>query len=113
LDTDLLQFCLSIPLEQTINAKMHRRLMRLATADILPSRVRLRTDKSRATVPITFQRLLTEKRALLQLIEQAEYPGNNRRIYRTLKQLSDTANRQRPNANLLMRQINFCLWLLA
>lgn len=113
LDTDLLEFCLSIPLEQTINAKMHRRLMRLATADILPSRVRLRTDKSRATVPITFQRLLTEKRALLQLIEQAEYPGNNRRIYRALKQLSDTANRQRPNANLLMRQINFSLWLLA
>lgn len=61
LDVRLLQFCLALPSHMKINKGIKRNMIRQATQGILPDKIRLRHDKSRATVPTSRLRVMHDQ----------------------------------------------------
>lgn len=72
LDIRLLQFCLALPSELKITKRGKRNMIRQAMVAILPDKIRLRHDKSRATVPTVFQRVLIDKKKLKELVSKSK-----------------------------------------
>ena len=70
-DIDLLEFYYSLPAEYKFRNGMGRAIYRDAMKGILPEKIRLRNDKTGATVPTVQQRFLRDDKAITQLIEQS------------------------------------------
>jgi len=64
LDVRLLQFCLALPSHMKINKGIKRNMIRQATQGILPDKIRLRDDKSRATVPTSRLRVMHDQKLI-------------------------------------------------
>jgi asparagine synthase (glutamine-hydrolysing) len=71
LDIRLLQFCLSLPVKQKVSRGLHRRMIRLATAGLVPDEIRLRDDKTVAMLPSVFQRFQQDNARLLNMLNLA------------------------------------------
>jgi asparagine synthase (glutamine-hydrolysing) len=78
-DIDLLEFYYSLPAEYKFRNGMGRAIYRDAMRGILPEKIRLRNDKTGATVPTVQQRFLRDDKAITQLIERSR--ENNRYHY--------------------------------
>lgn len=66
LDIRLLQFCLALPAHIKINKGVKRNMIRQATQGILPDIIRLRHDKSRATVPTSRLRIMYDQDSIIR-----------------------------------------------
>ena len=75
LDIRLLQFSLSLPLGQKFRQGIKRRMVRETMQGVLPDKIRLRHDKSRATIPTVRQRYVYDKEKLLALMENLPLPN--------------------------------------
>lgn len=82
LDMRLLQFCLSLPATQKRRGGVRRRMIRLATHDLLPEELRRRDDKSGATVPTIIHRLLQDRDCLRGLVRRFQQSGDLNRYVR-------------------------------
>jgi asparagine synthetase B (glutamine-hydrolysing) len=70
-DIDLLEFYYALPAEYKFRNGTGRAIYRDAMRGILPERIRLRNDKTGATVPTVKQRFLRDYQAITQLIERS------------------------------------------
>ena len=68
LDIRLLQFCLDMGHHQKRRPDMRRRMIRMATKGLLPDKLRLRHDKSGATIPTFYHRYLTDQQNIDELL---------------------------------------------
>ena len=78
-DIELLEFYYALPAEYKFRNGLGRAIYRDAMEGLLPERIRLRNDKTGATVPTVQQRFLRDDRAITQLIERSR--ENNRYHY--------------------------------
>ncbi|WP_444995379.1 asparagine synthase-related protein [Aliikangiella sp. IMCC44359] len=72
LDIRLLQFCLAYPSKLKVTNGVKRNMIRQAMIGILPDKIRLRHDKSRATIPTVFQRILIDIKSLKKVISTSK-----------------------------------------
>ncbi|ABM04371.1 asparagine synthase [Psychromonas ingrahamii 37] len=66
LDVRLLQFCLALPAHIKVHNGIKRNMIRKATQDILPDDIRLRHDKSGATVPTSRLRIMYDQDIIIR-----------------------------------------------
>lgn len=72
LDVKLLEFYFSVPVEYQYYKGQGRSLIRQAMNTMLPDDIRLRDDKTKATLPSVQSRLLTDYNDLKEIIEDAK-----------------------------------------
>ncbi len=118
LDIKLLQFCIALPFQLKITKGVRRNMIRKAMDGILPNMIRLRHDKSGATIPTTFQRILNERKNLHKFIlstkddamVQSYISGNKLLDYLTLisARLDKSVLLKQKS---LLRRISLLLWL--
>jgi asparagine synthase (glutamine-hydrolysing) len=75
-DIDLLEFYYSLPTEYKFRNGMGRAIYRDAMKGLLPERVRLRNDKTGATVPTVQQRFMKDYDAITELIKRSRENNN-------------------------------------
>ncbi len=75
-DIDMLEFYYSLPPEYKFRNGMGRAIYRDAMKGLLPEKIRLRKDKTGATVPTVQQRFLQDYDAITDLIQRSR-SGNN------------------------------------
>lgn len=80
LDIRLIQYCLDLPPQQKRRDGVQRRMLRLATQGILPDPLRLRSDKTGATVPTAHMRVYNDQAMLGNLADTPIGTGNNLRL---------------------------------
>jgi asparagine synthase (glutamine-hydrolysing) len=68
LDVRLLQFCLALPAHIKIHKGVKRNMIRQATQGILPDEIRLRQNKSRATVPTSRLRIMYDQDIIIRYL---------------------------------------------
>lgn len=72
LDIRLIEFYLSVPPRLKARNGIGRYIIRRAIEGIVPEKIQWRNDKSGATIPTVFMRMLNDKEEIQQLIEQAK-----------------------------------------
>jgi asparagine synthetase B (glutamine-hydrolysing) len=70
-DIDLLEFYYSLPAEYKFRNGLGRAIYRDAMAGLLPDKIRLRNDKTGATVPTVQQRFLEDDERITALIQRS------------------------------------------
>ncbi|GAH11488.1 unnamed protein product, partial [marine sediment metagenome] len=70
LDVKLLEFFYSLPSEYKYKDGMGRYLFRKAMEEILPEKIRMRTDKGGNTIPNVFARVLKDEEIFREIIEE-------------------------------------------
>lgn len=90
-DIDLLEFYFSLPSEYKFRNGMGRALYRDAMTGILPEKIRLRIDKTGATIPTIFQRIMTDNNNIKQLILRSRL--NNKYHYLDYDKMLDWNDR--------------------
>jgi asparagine synthase (glutamine-hydrolysing) len=71
-DIDLLEFYYSLPSHLKIKNKMQRYIFREAMTGLLPEKIRLRNDKTGATVPTVQQRFIQDYENISKLVEEGK-----------------------------------------
>ena len=72
LDIRLIEFYLSVPARLKARNGIGRYIIRRAIEGIVPEKIQWRNDKSGATIPTVFMRMINEKSEIEKIIEQAK-----------------------------------------
>ncbi|MGW8313953.1 MAG: asparagine synthetase B family protein [Bacteroidales bacterium] len=71
LDVKLVEFFYSLPSEYKVKDGKGRYLFRLAMKEILPDKIRMRSDKGGNTIPNVFARVLKDEKRFREIIEES------------------------------------------
>ena len=91
LDVKLLEFFYSLPSEYKYRDGMGRYLYRRAMKDILPEKIRMRTDKSGNTIPNVFERASKDAKLFRKIIDEGRLKNQYHYVdYPVLHKMLDT-----------------------
>ncbi|MBN2668433.1 MAG: asparagine synthase [Bacteroidales bacterium] len=116
LDEQLIYYYLNIPDYKKFNINPDRHLFRQAISKVVPPEIKNRTDKTSATIPNVYYRLLNEKENIIEIIHQAKQTEmaqiiNLEKMLLLLKR-AELKNKGIHNGRLDLKNLFFALGLI-